>query len=177
MSRTVPGLSLFSVGLCIAAGGPLAAVAAKPTEHTSEAGRYRAKFPGKPEQSAKDLSTGKQVVRVVTERSSGPRDLVFAVTYTDYPESYRDVPPKDILNGVRDGLKGKDGRVMLDEELEAAGDARAARKLRVDAGRNAVRANVYLVGSRLYQVMVTGPRDAIDHPAVGEFLASFEVVK
>lgn len=177
MNRAMSSLSLFSLGLCIATCAPIVARMACPIDFTSEAGRYRAKFPDKPATTSKDLSTGKQVVRVVNDRAPGPHDLVFAVTFTDYPDSFTPVAPSRLLDGVTRGLTGQDGRVVSQTPLDATEGIRAGRSLRIDAGKNAIRAKILLVGTRLYQVMVTGPRESMDDPSVGEFLDSFEVLK
>ena len=183
MSRTLPGLSVFAVGLCIATGGPLVSQERKPDPHTSKEGKYRVDFPEKPSTSRKDLSTGGRIVKVVTEKADGPKGTTLAVTYTDYPNSFQDVPAKTILDGVRDGMKGTDGKVTADEELEQKDDHRGGRYVRVEAGRNAIRARAFLVGTRLYQVMVTGPKDAIgekdsvDGKNANDFLTSFKWYK
>jgi hypothetical protein len=150
-------------------------------EYTSEAGRYRAKFPEKPRSETKDLSTGPggRVIPTLTDKAEGPRDAVYAVTIADYPESFRDVPEKAILDGVRDGLKATDGRVTEDNEITVgSGETKlAGRELRIEAGRNTVRARLFLSGTRLYQVMVTGSKNAVNGPTADEFLRSFELTK
>src|SRR5688572_19995383 len=89
------------------------------TQHESEAGKFRVKLPEKPDSDTKELAlgTGGQTVQVTTERADGPDNSVFAVTFADYPESYRQVPIKTVLDGVRDGLKGTDGRIDKDSEV------------------------------------------------------------
>ena len=102
---------------------------------------------------------------------------MFAVTFADYPEAYRDVPAKVILDGVRDGLKGKDGKVEHDDDAALGPDKVPGRAVKVVAGSRVVRARVFLHGTRLYEVMVTGPKDAVATKAADEFLKSFEIVK
>jgi hypothetical protein len=44
-----------------------------------------------------------------------------------------------------------------------------------DYGKYRVRARLYVVGTRLYQVSATGPMAEVENPIAGKFLASFEV--
>ncbi len=171
----------------LAAAALLLAVAArlpadpppKLKEHTSDAGRFRAAFPGPPRVETTTLATAAGAVHVTTEKAEGGKDLYLAVTFADYPDGFDAVAAKTLLDGVRDGLKGTDGRVTKDDEttLGPAGSGLAGRDIRVDAGKNAVRVRAYVDGKRLYQVMVTGTRDTVTGKTAEAFLASFEVVK
>ena len=150
-------------------------------QYESEAGKFRVKLPEKPKSDTKELAlgTGGQTVQVTTERADGPDSSVFAVTFADYPESYRQVPAKTVLDGVRDGLKGTDGKIEKDDEvfLGDGPDKLAGREIRIIAGKKVVHARVFLHGTRLYQVMVTGTKGPFPSKAVKEFHNSFELVK
>jgi hypothetical protein len=149
--------------------------------HVSRDGKFQVKLPGKvekPETKELALGSGGQTVTLTTERAEGPGKSVFAVTFADYPESYRQVPPKTILDGVRDGLKGTDGRVEEKEVLLGEGAHKlAGREFRVVAGNRVVLARVFLKDTRLYQVMVTGTKDGFPNKLVDDFLGSFELTK
>ncbi len=154
----------------------------KIVEFTSKDGRYFVKIPGKIRQDTKKLAIGATglAIPVVTDRVDGPNSTILAVTYADYPETFRDVDAKTILNGVRDGLKGTDGKVALDEKITLGKDADKieGREFRIEAGtKTAVRVRVFLVDTRLYQVMVTGTKDTVNSKAATEFLDSFKLVK
>jgi hypothetical protein len=151
------------------------------SQYESEAGKFRVKLPEKPESDTKVLAlgTGGQTVQVTTERADGPDSSVFAVTFADYPESYRQVPAKTVLDGVRDGLKGTDGKIEKDAEvfLGDGPDRLPGREFRITAGRRLVHTRVFLHGTRLYQVMATGTKDRFPTKAVEEFHNSFELLK
>ena len=145
-------------------------------------GRYRVMIPGKTKRDTKKLAVGATglAIPVITDRVDGPNSTILAVTYADYPETFREVDPKTILNGVRDGLKGIDGKVALDEKVILGKDADKVegREFRIEAGtKTAVRVRVYLVETRLYQVMVTGTKETVNSKAATEFLDSFKLVK
>jgi hypothetical protein len=147
--------------------------------YTSKTGRFQVKLPHEPETETKTLviGPGNQSVKVTTMKSAGPGSTVFAVTYADYPASFSNVPTRQILDGVRDGLKSTDGKVTEDSETFLGTDKLPGRQLRIDARRRAIRARVFLVGHRLYQVMVTGPADQVGSDAADAFLDSFELLK
>jgi hypothetical protein len=153
----------------------------KLTPHESGVGRYRVKLPKQPEMDSKELAltAGGRTITVFTEKADGPSKSVFAVTFADYPETYRQVPAKTVLDGVRDGLKGTDGKVEKDDEVFlSSGDGKlAGREFRIIAGRRVVHARVFLHDTRLYQVMVTGSKDGFPTKTVEEFFSSFELVK
>lgn len=149
--------------------------------YESESGRFRVKFPSKPRLDTKDLATGKSgisPVTVVTERAETRQDVVLAVVYADYPDEFKHVPAQKILDGVRDGLKGKDGRVVSDAEVQFADPTQTSyRQIRIEAGRNVIRVRLYLVGSRLYQVLVIGDTRHVSSAECEEFFNTFEIIK
>jgi hypothetical protein len=173
--------SSLILAVLFVAAAPAPAQRGKAGRHESEAGRYRAQFPNKPKTETKELALGGgQTATVTTDRSDGPSSqAVFAVTYTDYPETFREVPAKTILDGVRDGLKGADGKVTKDEEVSLGDgpDRLSGREFRVVAGSKVIHARVFLHGRRLYQVMVTEAKDAVRASAIEDFFRSFEIVK
>lgn len=151
-----------------------AALAAPPKleSYASEAGRFSIRFPGKPKVESTTLATAAGGVSTVTERAEQNRDLTFAVTYADYPDTFQDLDPKAILKGVRDAMKGKDGK-LISEEFPSGSEA----VFRIEAGRNAIRVRAILVGRRLYQVMATGTKAEVDSKTADEVLGSFELKK
>ena len=102
-----------------------------------------------------------------------------SVSYADYPETFRTVAAKQLLDGVRDGLKGTDGKVVAEDETTVgSGDSKVVgRSIRIEAGNNAIRVRVFLVENRLYQVMVAGTKAAVDANTADEFLKSFDLLR
>jgi hypothetical protein len=172
--------SLLVVALLgIAAAPAVAQRGVRLRPHTSEAGRFQARFPEKPDSDTKELALGAggQSVPVTTEKAYGPDRSVFAVTYADYPEAYRKVPLKALLDGVRDGLKGTDGNIEKDDEVFLGEEKLAGREFRIVAGRKVIHARVFLKDARLYQVMVTGSKDRFPSESARAFHDSFELLK
>jgi hypothetical protein len=160
-----------------AATAPAQLKKAKWVSFTSEPHQYKIKFPKKPAADApKHLATAAGVVRIDTDRAEAD-GVEFAVTIALYPEDFKDVAAKTLLDAVRDGLKGSDGEIKSDEPLtlDVGNSTVTGREFRIQAGRNLLRCRAYLLGNKLYQVMVTGPKSIVEGPVVGPFFDSFEL--
>jgi hypothetical protein len=148
----------------------------KPKPYESSENQYRVAFPKDPTVTSKKLATAAGPLPVHTARAEASKDLVLSVTVTTYPESFLDVTPSKLLDGVRDGLKGADGTVKADKEITFGDGKHPARDVTVEAGKTTIRAKLILVDRRLYQVMLTGSKDKVA-AAEDEFLKSFELMK
>ena len=145
--------------------------------YRSEDGRYSVRFPKDPSISNKELATPSGVLKVQTAKVESARDLMFSVTHVTYPPSFGEVDPTKILDGVRDGLKGQDGELKSDKASTTGDDNLPTRDIRIDAGKNGIRARLILVDRRLVQVMVVGAKDSLDGKPAEEFFKSLEVTK
>lgn len=148
-------------------------------EYISDKGKFKTVLPGKPSLTSKDLSIGRDgvTVPVTTERVETATRAILSVSYADYPESFREVPPKAILDGVRDGLKGSDGKISDETEIRFGPGKHPGRELRIVAGKNVIRVRIVLVGTRLYEVMITGSKDAVSSSSAEAFWNGFEVLR
>ena len=156
----------------------------------SEAGRFAVKVAGKESLDTKQLTYGpdpdQTVTRTITKwegPQGGNAGGTFSVTYADYPESFKGVDAKVLLDGARDGVRGPEGlggTIQSDKPTEVAGPADAklpGREVVVKARKNWVRVRLVLVDLRLYEVMVSGSEDAATGEAATKFLDSFAVTK
>ena len=139
----------------------------------SQAERWVARFPAQPTPDSKELAIGgSRSVPLVMHSAKDPKSqAVFSITVAEYPPAFAEVPAATLLDGVRDGLKGKDGKVTAEKPLKGPHPGRA---VRIEAGRNTVRSRLVLVGTRLYQVTVAGSTRSFPDELSEEFFASFE---
>ncbi len=159
--------------LALAVGGSV--FAQKTTSgHVSDAGKYSVVFPVKPSklEDDKSLSTAGGTLTLVTTRAE-VNGVTYSVTYTDYPDTIRDVSPAVILDGVVNGMKGSDGEATAKQELTGLADGASGRVVTITARENSVRAKVVYTGRRLYLIQVCGKKDAVKVTAADEFLSSF----
>jgi hypothetical protein len=144
--------------------------------HTSDLGRYQVKLPSSPKSDTKEYATKKGVLAITTEKCEVARDLVLSVAFADYPLDFGAVAPKAVLDGIRDGLKEKDGKVTSDTEITLGEKKHPGRELRIEAGKVVIRARIFLVGRRVYEVLATGNKDSVGKPEVDQLFQSFTLV-
>jgi hypothetical protein len=149
----------------------------EPKEYTSPTFKYKAYFPEKtPRESTKKVKTNGGELEQGTA-SVELRDGVFSVTVTLLPEAVATTDPKTVLDGVRDGIKGKDGELESDAAIEQVAGKTPGREFLFTFRKNQLKTRVFLVENRLYQVTVTGPKAVVTGDTAGKFLAAFEVTK
>lgn len=153
--------------------------ARKPQEFRSEAGRFSIMIPATPEESTQTMNTqaGKIDLHMFTAEKG---DVGYIVGYSDYPEDVvKQSDPENMLDGSRNGaVSNVNGKLVLESKVSL--DGNPGREIVIDAktgaGQDAtVKARIYLVGSRLYQVMVIGPKGQISSADMDEFLQSFKL--
>jgi len=102
------------------------------------------------------------------------------VGYSDYPEEMvKESDPEKILDGSRDGaVRNANGKLVLENKISL--DGNPGRELVIDAkgkgGQDAtMKARVFLVKNRLYQVMVVAPKGQVSGAEIDDFLKSFKL--
>ena len=134
-------------------------------ELRSNEGRFTALMPAKPRYEARPLAGAPAVVMHLW--SAHAAKSIFGVGYADYPEAgsrVRDATRDALLNNIR-------GRLLEEKPLIQSG--LAGRELVAEAGDTALQARLFVSGSRLYQVVVLGGRNAISAADLELFLSSF----
>jgi hypothetical protein len=172
-------------GLLAAAAALLVAVAAAPAgettlkEHKWDAGKCTVLIPGTPKElTNKGVSPGGTPVETSMLLVDGGKH-VYLVAFTPNAELAKasDELKKKALDDGRDAavrsVKGK----LLNEKDVKTGDL-AGREFQVDApGLGVYRARMFIVGDRLYQLVVAGPKDIAQSKDADKFLDSFKVNK
>ena len=150
-----------------------APLAAADLTHKSDSATFTARFPTEPRLDEKDLVIGAgRSAWVAVHRATDPKSgAEFSVTVADYPAAFAEVPAATLLDGVRDGLKGKDGRIVNEEPMTGPHPGRA---VRIEAGQNTIRTRLVLVGTRLFQVTVVGKTRSFPEKLSLDFYAGFE---
>ena len=152
------------------------AVATADKPFASKDGKFTAKFPGTPKEH--------------TQQAAGVKLYLFALENKDgaYMAAYADMPipqnetDKEIetrLDGSRDGMVANMKGKLTDEKKIKLDGKHLGREVFADlpAKDGKVRARVYFVGTRLYQVMVVGKNDLLEAKATTEFLDSLTLTK
>ncbi len=155
----------------------LAAQDTKPELFVSKDGKFSIALPGKAAESKNKAKVGDGTVDLyvfkVTHKSSA-----FIVTYSDYPKDKIGADKeKFVADRVEANVANLKGKVLSNEKLALGKGKHPGREARVELGekKQLYRARVYLVGERVYQVVVLGPDEFVKGKEVDDYFASFKV--
>lgn len=180
-AATVLALTVFASGCNLKPGSSKEDVAtAKMEEFVSQEGKFKAKFPGKPE-------TNRQTFDVQTRGKSLQLKLTTFATMTGdtgYAVAVAEIPLSGDLDPIETNILLEKGR---DKALEDTGASLESSKSILLQGRYQgkeiiakakdaqLKARIYLVGKRLYQVIATGTGTFPTEARATEFFDSFSV--
>lgn len=152
------------------------AVAQRPgPSYSPPGGGYKVVFPGKPKEASQTAKTKVGDLKVLTATYATAEGNVFLASQTEFPA---DALAPDglgtVYDGVRDGLKGKDGKVVSEKEVTVGDGRLPGREVLVDKGKQQTRFRVAVKGNRLYQVAAVGAGPFVTGAEATAFLDSFE---
>jgi hypothetical protein len=146
--------------------------------HTSTDDGYSVGLPAKPTKvQTKQVATVAGTLSVRIMRYDGVSDVVMSVTRTDYPTEFAGVEPSKLFDEMVKEMKGADGKVTEDKAITLGDLKHPGRQLRIEANKQIIRAKIFLVGTRLYQVMATGSKESLTSVYVEDLLDTFELTK
>jgi hypothetical protein len=141
-------------------------------------GRYAVRFPGKPKELIQNTKSPIGELKIVTATYALADGSVYMVSYTDFPEGATKPDNRKMLfDGVRDGLKGKDAKVLSEKDVEVGADKLPARDIEIEKGKQRMKFRVILRDSRLYQVAAIGAVAFVTGKDAAAFFESFELTK
>jgi hypothetical protein len=147
-------------------------------EFSSSEGAFSILVPGTPNE---------QAISVNTEAGSidghlfmvGRKDMSYLVAYADYPDTLiQKRTPDAMLDGARDGaVANAQGKLL--GELVISINGYPGRELKIESpdGQGIMKARIFMVGHRLYQVGVVTPKEKALSRNIGKFLDSFKLLK
>jgi len=167
-----------AAAICLFLAGVAVADERKPNHlHAAPDEGFRVGLPGKPTHESYDLTTLAGPLTVHTTKYDTGRDLRLTITSTTYPPTYAKVPPDKLFAGMMKEMLGADGCLEREEKVTLGPDKHPGRDWRITAGKTVIRVRVFLVGTRLYQVMANGSKDAVGGPAAEDLFNTFELAK
>ena len=146
----------------------------------SKDGKFTVRFPGKPKETTTTPKSPLGELKVHTATYATAEANVFMASYTDFPDGTGKPETRDTLyEGVREGLKGKDGVAVndMEKEFEVGKEKLPGREFDVTQGKQKLRFRVVLRGDRLYQVAVIGTQAFVESKEAFGFLDSFALTK
>jgi hypothetical protein len=144
---------------------------------TSKACGFSVLMPGTPkEQVGKIKSASGDLDN--TQYAVAASKAFWMVSVVDYPAGSANGKEDALLDGaVKSTVKGLQGKTLAEGKIILE-DKYPGRKLEVEAEKVGLyRAHIFLVGDRVYQVVVRGPKDVVTSPDATKYLESFKLVK
>lgn len=153
---------------------PLAASAQE--TYAPKGGGFSAHLPGRPKENNQTARTPIGDLKIHTATYATADGSVYLVSYTDFPPGA--IKPDDrgrLIDAVRDGLKGKDGKVVSEKEITVGPEK--GREIVIDKGKQQTRFRVVVKDHRLYQLAALGTGEFVTGKDATAFLDSFEITK
>jgi hypothetical protein len=144
-------------------------------EFTCKEGGFQVLMPGTPKQADADTESdfGPGVLHMNTVNL---RTTYYGAHYGDFPEGVKKLPLKQVYDSSRDGAAGNmRGKVASEKEIKLGDHPGREIQIDVKGGELRFRARVFLVGTRLYQVVAFGPKEAITSKEADKFFESFKL--
>lgn len=168
-----PAQTLLVLFLVIFATG-----CSQPQAYDSSSGRFTIDFPGKPKEQSQTVQTpvGSIAVHIIMYES---RSAAYGVTYSDFPASHIESSSVDeILDGACQGAARNIGGTIISQKPISIGN-HPGQEVKVAASTSGkkveVRNRIYLVGNRLYQVVVTSTPGDTEDSTANKFVNSFKL--
>jgi hypothetical protein len=158
----------------------LAGCSAKSKEFRSEAGNFSVKAPVLLEEQPQtiDMTTGKVEAHTYLAESDG---ILYAASYSVFrDEIINQGNPEELLNNARDSmLASLSGKLVLETSKplkDYPGRELVVEMKMTDGTDGVMKARIYLVKNRLYQVMVLADKKDAEASTIIKFLESFKLI-
>ena len=144
----------------------------------SKDGGFRVAMPAAPTEKKQLVKTATGQLQVMLLIAEGRNESLFVVGYADFPEAeLKKGAIEKRLDQARDrAVENARGKLRSEKAIDLAGTP--GREIAIEKdGVLVARLRIYLVGRRLYQVMVLGSGPVLGSKDVGIFLGSFRLNK
>jgi hypothetical protein len=177
MRKSVIILIFLLLAFCLSACNR----APQPREFKSEAGRFSVMTPTPLEEMVQPLEIqGEKIDLHIFSGQLG--DSGYFVSYWDYsPEPIHPDRLEKMLDASRDGsVANVSGRLIREGKLTLMGNP--GRELVIETGSQTgpetrrLQGRVFIVGNRMYQIMVVAPKDQKSRPETEAFLQSLKLL-
>jgi hypothetical protein len=167
---TVALLTILGTGVSLAQGAPPFNL------FSSKAGRFTVLMPATPTEQKQEIDTDTGKVESVMFIAAGANSSAFIAAYADYPNAARSAEAATmVVSGARDGiLRNTKGKLINDKEISLDKNTGRAFLIEQDGGQF-FNVRVYLVGKRLYQLIVVGPKAEATGANADRYLTSFKL--
>lgn len=146
--------------------------------YAPEGGNFSIKFPAKPKETKQVAKSVLGELKVFTASFANAEGNAYLASYTDFPAGTAKPEGRDaIIDGVRQTLKGKDGKVLSDTDIAVGTEKLPGHELVAEQGKVRLRFRVVLRDDRLYQYAVVGTTAFVTSGDATKFLDSFTLTR
>jgi len=137
-------------------------------------GDFSVQMPAEPQEQVDEYDTDSGKITVHMNGTT-VGDMDYITAYSDYPaELVAAKGIQGILNDARDGaVTNTKGELVAEEAIEMNGNPGLFLQVGSPDGKGLAQAKLFLVGNRLFQIFVAGPKDNADSEDVQFYLNSF----
>jgi hypothetical protein len=151
-------------------------------EFNSDAGKFSVMVPVTLKEETTSVTLPQGGERQVHMFSGETKQLAYVVTYTDYGFATPIKDPQTLLNSVRDtGVAAPSGGILEKQSpLTLDGNQGIEYSVNYKDNNNVdsySRTRVYIVGNRMYQLIVAGAKADASEASISAFLTSFKLLK
>lgn len=144
-------------------------------EFSHAAGKFTVLMPAAPKEQQQAVQTvaGPIAMHMFFYEFKGGQSM-YGVIYSDYPASVANADPQKVLDGGRDGAVAEmKGRLLQEQNITIQGHP--GRELHIEIPQGMVKARIYLVGVRLYQILSVSTKEMISPEDTEKFFSSFRL--
>src|SRR5262245_17563822 len=144
---------------------------------TSKDGRFSVQLPGTPRQKTVPTMSdfGKAVLIFHTVAL---KEAMYTANFCDFPVAVKDVPVDKFFDASREGaLRNLQGKLESERKIKLNGHPGREQAIKLPEDGKIFRARVYLVGQRMYQVVILAPKDVAFSKEADTFFDSFKLAK
>ena len=136
-------------------------------------GNFSIRFPAKPKDNTQSAKTDLGTLKVYTATYALPDGGIYLVSFTEFPaEAVKPDLRGTLYDGVVKGLKGKDGKIVSEKEIEIGKEK--GREVLINKGKQHTRFRVVVKDARLIQIALVGSLEFVSSKEATAFLDSFE---
>jgi len=140
-------------------------------EFKSPAGGFKVLMPGNPKEQTQNTAAGQFKMYSVEERNGA---YMAGFADTPIPPNEPEAKTQIRLDGARDGAVGNiKGTLVREAKIQLSGNPGREIEANLPQNKGIVRARFYIVGSRMYQIMVVGTKSFAGSSDATKFLDSF----
>ena len=154
-------------------------------EFKSYEGRFRALFPGEPSLNVDTVETavGKLIYHVFyyQEPADSADNLIYMVSYCDYPEGALPVDSVELINDffevtIQSSADAVEGELIYSTERNYLAHPGRFWRINYQNGRAVIKTRAFLVGRRYYALQTATFRERSLNPSSDKFIDSIRII-